>query len=214
VPTYRRPGVALASLPHIDHVIATHLHADHFERKAVARFGHPKMEIVGTVGTKDYCADLDIGAVHELLPWEEHRLGPFEITATPCEHTGPPPPEINYVIEVGGLSVFFGGDARWSDAFQQIHDRLGPVDIALVPIGGTLIFGHRTTMAPQDAARACHTLGARWAIPIHEGGEWFSLPPASWHPGRNIDFVKALKTEAPRCRPRVLERGQSAIFPT
>lgn len=213
VPTYKRPGLRLRDLPKIDYVLASHLHRDHFERRAVARFGHPALEIVGTAGTAAYCEGLPVGAVHDLLPWQRHTLGPFEIYATPAVHTGPPPPEINYVVRCGDLHVFFGGDARWSDAFQAIRERLPPVDLALVPIGGTLIFGHRTTMSPKDAARACATLGARWAIPIHEGGEWFSLPPASWHPGRFPDFVEALRRAAPSCRARVLDRGGTAVFP-
>ncbi len=185
------------------------------DRNAVKHFGHPELSVAGTVGTAAHCKGLGVGPVTELRPWEETRLGPFVLTATPAVHTGPPPPEINFVIQCGDLHVFFGGDARWSDTFSAIARRFPPMDLALVPIGGTRIFGRRTTMNPRDAARACVALRARNAVPIHEGGEWFSLPPASVHPGRNRHFVRALRKVAPGCRPQVLAPGQSTkISPT
>ena len=213
LPVFRKPGIALTDLPKIDYVFASHLHPDHFDPAAVARFGHPGLQIVGPVGTATACRGLGVGPVHELSPWQRVELAPFRLRATPALHTGPPPAEINFVIEVGGLVVFFGGDCRFSSAFEEVREQHGPVDLALLPIGGTLIFGHRTTMGPADAARASSILGARWTIPIHEGGEWMPVPPASWHPGRNRHFVRALRrrggggTEAV-----VLGRGQSALF--
>ena len=212
VKTYRQPPIPLHRLPRIDYVIATHLHADHFDRKAVQRFGHPKLDIVGTAGTAAYCEGLRVRTVTDLFPWQSHTLGPFHCTATPAVHTGPPPPEVNFVVRIGDFHLFFGGDARFSDAFEAIAQRFPPMDLALVPIGGTRIFGTRTTMSPKDAARACRIVGAKAAVPIHEGGEWFSAPPASIHPGRNPHFVKALAREAPDCRAVVLSPGASADF--
>ena len=215
LPVFRRPGIPLRSLPHIDYVFASHLHRDHFDRGAVARFGHPDLEIVGTRGTRAQCAPLTarrLRLVHELAPWESCTVGPFELTATPCEHTGPPPPEVNFVIDCGGLTVFFGGDCRFSDAFAQIAERLPPIDVALLPIGGTLIFGHRTTMSPRDAVEACRILKPRFAIPIHEGGEWMPVPPASWHPGRRRHFARDLAASGLATEARVLEPGEAAGF--
>ena len=212
LPVFRKPGVPLEKLPHIDYVIASHLHRDHFDRGAVASFAHGELEIAGTVGTKRYCKGLDVAAVHDMGPWDRCDLGPYSLTATPALHTGPPPPEVNFVIDCGDLRVFFGGDARWSDAYVQIAERFPRIDVAILPIGGTLIFGHRTTMAPVDAVRACEVLRPRWAIPIHEGGEWLPVPPASLHPGRNRHFVRALERSDLDCLPCVLAPGETAIF--
>ena len=152
------------------------------------------------------------GPVHELSPWEAVTLEPFTVTATPCEHTGPPPPEVNFVIQCGDLNVFFGGDCRFSDAFAQIAERSPPIDIALLPIGGTLIFGHRTTMDPRDAVDACRVLKPRYAVPIHEGGEWMSVPPASRHPGRRHHFAEALEASGLPTEAVVLDPGEGRTF--
>ena len=118
---------------------------------------------------------------------------------------------MNYYVRCGEQTVFFGGDARLSEHYAEARRRLGPVDVALLPIGGTLIFGRRTTLSPKDAARVASILDARVAIPIHEGGEWMPVPPASWHPGRNRHFVRDLQAEggAIAC---VLAPGESATF--
>ena len=45
----------------------------------------------------------------------------------------------------------------------------GPIDLALIPVGGwgpRLSGGH---MDPVQAARACVTVGARAAVPVHWG---------------------------------------------
>ncbi len=130
----------------------------------------------------------------------------------PARHTGPPPDEVNYVVELGGWRVFFGGDARRSEHHAEIAARHPDVDVALLPVGGTLIFGHRTTLDPHDAVQVCGQLKPRWAVPIHEGGEWLSVPPASWHPGRARDFGRLLARSGLATRPAVLKPGRWATF--
>ena len=202
LPVFRKPGIALNELPRLNAIIASHLHRDHFDRDAVKQLCHPELEIAGTRGT----------AAHDLAPWDETAIGDFKLTATPAEHTGPPPAEVNFLIECGQWRLFFGGDARWSDAYRQIADRTGPIDVAILPIGGTLIFGHRTTMDPSDAVRACNYLRPRWAIPIHEGGEWLPVPPASWHPGRFKHFVSQLAASELPVESCALKPGETARF--
>lgn len=211
LPVFRKPGIPLDRVPALDWIVASHLHPDHFDKDSVRQLLRPGLEIIGTRGTLDYCRDLNI-PVHDMAPWESRALGPFRITATPCEHTGPPPAEVNFILDLGPWRVFFGGDARWSDAYKQIADRFPNIDVALVPIGGTLIFGHRTTMAPNDAVRALNYLRPRWAVPIHEGGEWMPVPPASWHPGRNRHFVRELALSGLPTQPCVLAPGETGTF--
>ncbi|MEE2829978.1 MAG: MBL fold metallo-hydrolase [Myxococcota bacterium] len=217
LPVFKQPGIRLSSLPKIDYVFASHLHRDHFDPEAVSSFGHPDLEIVGTRGTARFCRRRVRGGryrkVWDLWHWEEAQLGPFHITGTPAEHTGPPPPEINMVIRCGeDFTLFFGGDARWSSAYAQVVGRCGAIDLALLPVGGTLIFGKRTTLDPGDAVRVCEVLQPRWALPIHEGGEWLPVPPASWHPGRTEDFEQLLLASPCATVPVRVERGVPVCF--
>lgn len=217
LPVFAAPGIPLEQLPPVDHVFSSHLHRDHFDPRAVSRFGHGDLEIVGTRGTRDFCErKLRPGSykrVHDLAPWEDVAVGPFQITATPAVHTGPPPPEINLVIRCGeDFTVFFGGDARWSPAYGEIAERFSDIDLALLPVGGTLIFGKRTTLNPADAVRVCEVLKPRWALPIHEGGEWLPVPPASWHPGRTEHFEDQLNGSECSTVPVRVGRGVPVRF--
>jgi len=212
LPVYREPGIPLANLPKIHGIVASHLHRDHFDRAAVAQINNPDMQIFGPFGTKRFCKDIPGAKVTELAKWDESELGPIKLMATPAEHTGPPPAEINYVLTLGPWKVFFGGDARLSPAFKEIASVARRIDVALLPIGGTLIFGHRTTMDPSDAVEACRDLKPRYVIPIHEGGEWQSVPPASQHPGRFKDFARTLDLSELNSKHCVLEPGESFTF--
>lgn len=215
LPVFRKPAIALDDLPRIDVIAASHLHRDHFDAAAVRTLHrrNPHLRVVGTRGTAAFCQKRGLGLdVLELAPWQQASLPGLDVTATPAEHTGPPPPEVNFLLDFGNIRVFFGGDARWSDAYRHIGARLQPIDVALLPIGGTLIFGHRTTMAPADAVRACALLQPRFAVPIHEGGEWLPVPPASWHPGRNTDFAALLASSGVPTQAAVLRPGDVGVF--
>ncbi len=211
LPVFRRPGIALDALPRIDLVLASHLHRDHFDLDAVLTLAHADLSVVGTRGTAAHCRGL-AAEVRDLSPWEVTEVGPLKLTATPAEHTGPPPAEVNYVLEWRGRRVFFGGDARWSPHYRAISERFPALDLAILPIGGTLIFGHRTTMNPADAVRATGLLRPTFVVPIHEGGEWLPVPPASWHPGRNRHFVRDLALSGLPSIPVVVRPGERVMF--
>ncbi len=212
LPIFRPPGIPLERVGRIDIVVASHLHRDHFDLQAVRQLAHPQMVLVGCPGTAAFCAGAGLPRIVEIAPWQETTVGDVRLTATPADHTGPPPAEVNVVIRLGPWRIFFGGDARYSEAFTEIGERLGPIDVALLPIGGTRIFGQRTTMDPADAVRACADLRPRWAVPIHEGGEWLPVPPASWHPGRFHHFVTAMQRSGQSSVAVAVEPGETARF--
>jgi L-ascorbate metabolism protein UlaG (beta-lactamase superfamily) len=113
----------------------------------------------------------------------------FTIHAWSVPHSGY---ENAYVVEQGGLSLFFAADARYDAVFARIGERHRP-RVALLPVGGTVALGRRIVMNPADALRAAADLGARTVVPIHRGGEWMSVPPLSFHPGRAEDFARLVR---------------------
>ncbi len=216
LPVFRKPAIRLGDLPEIDLILGSHLHRDHFDPKAIAALGHHALDIVGAPGTGEFVrrrvAGNAVRSVRDLEPWTATTVGPATLHAVPAQHTGPPPAEVNYLLDLGGYRVFFGGDARRSHHHAEIAERYGGIDVALLPIGGTLIFGRRTTLDPHDAVQVCGQLRPRFAIPIHEGGEWLPVPPASWHPGRTRDFGRLCARSGLATRPVVLRPGQWATF--
>jgi len=141
-------------------------------------------------------------------------VGDVRVQAVPAEHTGPGPREVNYVVTFPDHgAVFFGGDARYdAGILARVHRRCGPMRLALLPVGGTRIFGRRTVMGPDDAERAADLLGAELVIPIHEGGIWLSVPPASLHPGRARHLARRMRRRGEPGRVVVLAEGESVTL--
>ena len=214
VPVWRAPGVALRELPPIDAILASHLHADHFEVAAAKWLTRNGAPIIVPPGSASILRRKGLtGEIIELAPWQRWQRGGLEVVATPAQHTGPPPAEVGLWFQIGRATLYFAGDQRLSNVFGQVGARLPKVDVALLPVGGTLIFGHRTTMDPADAVRAAALLQPVFALPIHEGGEWMALPPASWHPGRCADFLAQLATSGVPVGGVAAQRGQAVALP-
>ena len=74
-------------------------------------------------------------------------------------------------MTVGGLRIFFAGDTAYGPFFQTIRQRLGPIDVALLPIGAyePRWFMQAVHMNPADAVQAHLDLEAAQSIGMHFG---------------------------------------------
>lgn len=215
LPVFRRPGLAPEDLPPLDAVLVSHLHPDHFDLPALRRLCPAPSRVFmppGGPAALGHPAGLPLV---ELAPWDTVNIGPITVSAVPGPHTGPPPDEVNYIVDIPGWGrVFFGGDARFDGrVLAKVARRFAPFRLALLPVGGTRILGRRTVMAPEDALRAARILDAALVIPIHEGGIWMSVPPLSLHPGRAAHLVRAFADSfGGSDMVRVLGEGESAVL--
>jgi len=209
LPTWKKPAIPVESLPRVDAVLDTHLHPDHYDRDAVRtlfrRADRPDA-FIGPPGTKPFLPHEAAPFLRELAPGDVFDFKGLRITATRCVHTGPPPAEVNYIVEGGGLTAFFAGDSRYSTVFAELGRRYR-IDVAFLPVSGTEVFGHRTTMNEEDAAVAASDLRARLVVPMHEGGVWLSVPPASRHPGRESRLAEVAKKRGSPFEVRLAEPG-------
>ena len=105
----------------------------------------------------------------------------------------------------GRADTWFAGD---TGLFAGMAD-LGPLDLALVPIGGwgpTLGAGH---LNPAEAAEAVRRAAPRHAVPVHFGTFWpagLRVRRAMFHePGKR--FVDHVATTAPGTRVTELTPG-------
>jgi L-ascorbate metabolism protein UlaG (beta-lactamase superfamily) len=211
LPALRRPGVRLESVPPPDVVLLSHLHADHFEPRAVRSLCSDGTLVVGPVGTASRLLPGTAGRVLELGDGSTGTHAGIDLNAWRLEHTYPPPDELGYRVTMGPFSVFFAGDAAWGPQYAAISAS-GPVDVALLPVGGSLILGRRTVMSPGQALDAGTALGARFVVPTHPGWDWLPMPPLSFHPGtaaaaERLARRRNLSLEVVRLKP-----GQTACF--
>jgi L-ascorbate metabolism protein UlaG (beta-lactamase superfamily) len=147
------------------------------------------------------------------LPGSEVEVGLVEAV----HHSRPMPFRPNaangHLLRGSDTGVWVAGDTSLFAGMNDLPDLLGrSVDLAVVPVGGwgpRLSPGH---MDPAQAALACATVGARWALPVH----WGTLHPplfqhfgTSWLQDPGERFVRALQHHAPQCTPVVLRPGES-----
>jgi len=186
IPCLRRPGLDPEQVGALNAVLVSHLHPDHYDRRAIARLQPQPERVLLPPGALERLGQAVGPGWTELPLWSETEFDGIKVWSVPGPHTLPGPEEINFVLELGEWGrVFFGGDARFhGPTLTEIGRRFAPFKLALLPVGGTLILGRRTVMSPDQAQRASRLLEAETVIPIHEGGIWLSLPPLSWHPGR------------------------------
>jgi L-ascorbate metabolism protein UlaG (beta-lactamase superfamily) len=168
------PAVAPEDLGPIDAVLLSHdQHPDNLDHA-----GRALLERVPVVlSTPDAAAR--IGHVTGLAPWQRTTVGGVTVTALPARH-GPEGAEAvagqvtGFRLTGDGLpTVYVAGDNAGVDVVQQIADRLGPVDIAILFVGAANVgrFGDEPmTLTGERAARAAALLQATLVIPVHADG--------------------------------------------
>jgi L-ascorbate metabolism protein UlaG (beta-lactamase superfamily) len=199
-----------------DAVLVSHLHADHLDVVSLRRLD-PGTRLLVPRGARAFLRQADSGLARrceEIGPGEETKVGDVLIRAVPANHhAGRGPwsrhraPALGYTVH-GERTAWFAGD---TDLFDGMSD-LGPLDLALVPVGGwgpTLGRGH---LHPGTAAEAVRRAAPGWAIPIHFGTFWpIGLERVRPHRffGPGEEFAGLLPGAAPRTRVRVLQPGES-----
>lgn len=175
------PAVPAAELEPIDVVLLSHdHHADNLDpagRALLPAIGHVLTTVAGAERLGNRAVGLGPGDTIELARPEG---GSVEITAVPAEH-GPPEvaakngPVIGFVLRSDGLpAVYVSGDNASVEVVRQIADGHGPIDVAVLFVGGATVpeaWGQaRLTLTAEAAVDAARALHGALVIPIHQDG--------------------------------------------
>lgn len=166
-----QPALSRPQLPHIDLVLLSHAHFDHFDQATLR-----SLERAGTlVVTAKYTSDLlRVRRYHRVqeVGWGERvRLGPLEILGIRVKHWGARMrTDVHrgfngYLIETGRHRVVFGGDTAYTDAFKVARSSK-PVDLAIMPVGAYDPWIH-VHCNPEEAWRMAADCGAEHLLPVH-----------------------------------------------
>jgi L-ascorbate metabolism protein UlaG (beta-lactamase superfamily) len=158
--------------------LVTHLHPDHRDRLLLARIAAGQTLCHRPIADALRADGVEAAPV-EL--WRPQQAGPFRVTAVPsADWRGDD--QVAWLIEVAGLRAIHCGDTIWHGRWYEIAARVGPVDLAFLPINGVLVRldGYTptevpATLTPEQAVEAAVVLRARRACAIHHG--LFDNPP-------------------------------------
>jgi L-ascorbate metabolism protein UlaG (beta-lactamase superfamily) len=139
-------SIPIHFLSHIDFVIYTHNHPDHYDKKTLQTILHlfPETTIIGPDKFISFFKEEGINheKIFELQWWESLHLTPsLKILCTPAIHWS----QSNFsnqnktlwaswTLFLGKTVLFFCGDSAYGDHFKEIYNEVKKIDIAFLPI--------------------------------------------------------------------------------
>ncbi|MEV1055517.1 MBL fold metallo-hydrolase [Streptomyces sp. NPDC049887] len=188
-----------------DAVVVSHLHSDHLHLPSLARLAPGTRLIVprGAPRAVPGLRRLDGLRIVEVAPGDEVAVAGVRVRAVPAAHDGRRlpmgphrSPALGFVVH-GTARTYFAGD---TGLFDGMAAAVGPVDLALLPVGGWGPFLGHGHLDPDRAARALAALAPRSAVPVHYGTYWpigmDAVRPHEFHsPGD--EFVRKAARLAP-----------------
>lgn len=176
----RAPGLDFAALPRVDLVLLSHNHYDHLDLPTLKRLhaAHRPL-IVTTLGNKPFLAGEGVDHVVELDWWQAHEPKPgVKITVTPAQHFAARGLGDRFKTLWGGFALetpagklWFAGDSGYFDGFKTIGEKLGPFDLAFIPIGAyePRWFMEPVHCTPAEAIQIHRDVRARRSLAMHFG---------------------------------------------
>ncbi len=171
------PGVPLAALPRLDFALLSHDHYDHTDRASIRALGARGVRFLVPRGmaalVRSFGAEAD-----ELAWWESREVAGVRVHCVPAQHfSGRGLTDRNrrlwagWVVEGRTRRFYHAGDTGYFGGFAEIASRLGPIDLAAMPIGAYLPreMMQPVHVNPEEAVRAAADLGARRVLAMHFG---------------------------------------------
>jgi L-ascorbate metabolism protein UlaG (beta-lactamase superfamily) len=176
----RPPGIRFEDLPRIDAVVLSHNHYDHLDAPTLRRLADtwPGVQVFAGLGNKAYLEQLGLQRVYELDWGDVRTVAGVTVRSVPNQHFS------NrglfdldgtlwtaWVLEGSAGRAYFGGDTGYGPHFAQAAAKLGPMRLAVLPIGAYRPewFMAPIHLSPSEAVQAALDLGATLAVPMHYG---------------------------------------------
>lgn len=185
------PACDMDDLPRIDVCLLTHDHYDHLDRNSCMALKPKIKKWVVPLGMKEWLmekCEISEHAIDELEWWQdvvvedtEKQKPPLRITSAPTQHWASRTMWdrnqrlwCSYVLEAQDKRFFFGGDTGFPKnfpLFQQIGQRLGPFDLAALPIGAYAprFFMQDSHVNPTEAVQIHQDIRSKKSVAIHWG---------------------------------------------
>lgn len=176
---------------HVDMVLSTHAHWDHFDPETYADYVIPQTIVgPGTCMKALEKSGLAIEGI-QLDRGQKLEKNGFVITAVPADHDID---SVGYVVECEGRKLYFSGDALFTTTTIVPNAGMEP-DATFICINGKL-----GNMNYFEAARYCKVLKTKVGIPTH-----YDLIRHNTENPK--EFTDAMARVAPEIRTFVMETG-------
>lgn len=212
------PGVPFESLPPIHAAVLSHNHYDHLDRPTVTGLGR-RVRFFVPLGLAAWFKENNLTRVDELDWWQSASLGAVRLHCVPAQHfsmrtlfdrdrtlwSG-------WVLETPAGNLYFTGDTGYCPHFKEIGQRLGPMRLALIHIGGYQPgwFMRPMHVNPEEAVRIHQDVGSRQSIGMHWGTFKLTDEPLGEPP---LFLQRALKkAKIPEAKFVVFAIGETRVY--
>jgi N-acyl-phosphatidylethanolamine-hydrolysing phospholipase D len=170
-------GVPLDALPAVTFALLSHDHYDHADLGSVKALALHGATFLVPLGLGEWVRRAGGNAI-ELDWWQQVELHGVRIQSVPAQHfSGRSLPDGSrrlwggWVVSGPTRRFYHAGDSGYSPDFGTIGERLGPIDLAAVPIGAyrpaaMMHFVHTT---PEEALRIGLDVRAQRMVAMHFG---------------------------------------------
>jgi L-ascorbate metabolism protein UlaG (beta-lactamase superfamily) len=212
------PAMEIEELPKLDLVLLSHMHEDHFDRIA-ARYLDRTVTILTTPHAAKRLRKLGFEDAVALETWEERTFTrddcSMRVTSMPGRHAPGPlhkllPSVMGSMLDFRSgerrFRIYVSGDTLVHDDLREIPRRFPGVDLALLHLGGTRVFGLMLTMDGKQGVEAMRIVAPETTIPIHyDDYDVFKSPLA--------DFKQEVERAGLAHKVHYLVRGESYTLP-
>jgi L-ascorbate metabolism protein UlaG (beta-lactamase superfamily) len=162
-------SVTPEELPHIDFILVTHDHFDHWgDTIAIAKRDKSTLIGVHELSVRPDVQEAKINAVGANIGGTYTQDG-VSFTLTQAIHSSENGSPSGFVVKVDGKTIYHSGDTALFSDMSLIPELYGKLDLAFLPIGG------HYTMDEQAASKAAKLLKPDSVVPIH----YNTWPPIS-----------------------------------
>ncbi|CAN5559573.1 MBL fold metallo-hydrolase [soil metagenome] len=196
---------------HPDLLLISHWHEDHFDVPVVKQWA--KMSSPGVFAGPPTCTTRALAwgwptaRIVNATVGSQFSHQDVAVTPTFARHDTPTAPtidEVGFIVEIGGVKIWYVGDTEYDARLRPMADEA--VDVALIPING--VGGN---LNADEAALLISIVKPRIAVPMH----YNMWKPEDFGPGATLDpqqFADTLAKLASSAQVRILEVGVIETF--
>lgn len=215
------PALDVTELPPLDAVVLSHLHGDHWDRRATRHLDHGLPVITTPHAARRLQGLYGFRRATGIANWETQTLfkegRTLRVTSLPGMHAPNPlgmllPPVMGSLLEFGDTTgavaqrVYLTGDTLMYDAIHEIARRCPDIDLTVIHLGGTTLPGGLVvTMDGRQGADLLEVVRPRRAVPVHVDDYSVMRSPLS-------DFTDEMARRGLADLVRVVGRGETATF--
>lgn len=171
------PGIPLEKVPAVDFVLLSHDHYDHADLPTVKELSRRGVPFIVPPGLGEWIRRVG-GKAIELARWQAVEREGVRIESVPAQHfSGRTLFDRNrrawtgWVVSGATRRFYHAGDTGYTSDLRTIGERLGPIDLAAVPIGAYLpaAMMHSIHTTPEEALQIGVDVRASRIVAMHFG---------------------------------------------